>query len=166
MFLLVYLFLNSPFVTWEDFCLLLTYFPLALSRYIFDLQGVQRTWKALQIVLECFISGGSGILTGGWGSGGCRLSASVCKVGFLLAEHGFSRWFVPTGIVIGICCSSSGFFCQVLLRATMTTWFSWLSFRQLWDLNMLGVLFDLLIRYIACREVTWFLAANWHRIFS
>lgn len=43
----------------------------------------------------------------------CRLSASVCKVGFLLAQNGMSQMFVPAGIAVGICCSSSGFFCQV-----------------------------------------------------
>lgn len=41
------------------------------------------------------------------------MSASVCKVGFMLAERGMSQWFVPAGIAVGICCSSSGFFCQV-----------------------------------------------------
>jgi len=48
------------------------------------------------------------------GFGVCRLSATVCKVGFMLAERGFSQWFVPAGIAVGILCSSSGFFCQVI----------------------------------------------------
>lgn len=51
------------------------------------------------------------------GFGVCRLSATVCKVGFMLAERGFSQWFVPAGIAIGICCSSSGFFCQVIFSS-------------------------------------------------
>ena len=46
------------------------------------------------------------------------MSASVCKVGFMLAERGMSQWCVPAGIAVGICCSSSGFFCQVILFST------------------------------------------------
>lgn len=52
-------------------------------------------------------------LAAGLEAGACfGLSATVCKVGFMLAERGFSKWFVPAGIVVGIFCSSSGFFCQ------------------------------------------------------
>nr|XP_024380289.1 probable magnesium transporter NIPA9 isoform X2 [Physcomitrium patens] len=52
-------------------------------------------------------------LAAGMEAGTCfGLSASVCKVGFMLAERGLSQWFVPAGIAVGICCSSSGFFCQ------------------------------------------------------
>jgi hypothetical protein len=40
------------------------------------------------------------------------LSATVCKMGFIMAESGMSSWFVPAGIAAGICCSASGFFCQ------------------------------------------------------
>ncbi len=47
------------------------------------------------------------------GEWGCSLSATVCKIGFILAESGMSRWFVPAGIAVGVCCSGSGFFCQV-----------------------------------------------------
>lgn len=34
-------------------------------------------------------------------------------MGFIMAESGMSSWFVPAGIAAGICCSASGFFCQV-----------------------------------------------------
>lgn len=52
-------------------------------------------------------------LAAGLEAGACfGMSASVCKVGFMLAERGMSHWFVPAGIAVGICCSSSGFFCQ------------------------------------------------------
>lgn len=52
-------------------------------------------------------------LAAGLEAGACfGLSATVCKVGFMLAERGFSKWFVPAGISVGVLCSSSGFFCQ------------------------------------------------------
>jgi len=52
-------------------------------------------------------------IAAGMEAGACfGLSASVCKVGFLLAQNGMSQMFVPAGIAVGICCSSSGFFCQ------------------------------------------------------
>ncbi|CAK9870036.1 unnamed protein product [Sphagnum jensenii] len=59
-----------------------------------------------------FLSLAMHILTG-MEAGACfGLSATVCKIGFILAESGMSRWFVPAGIAVGVCCSGSGFFCQ------------------------------------------------------
>lgn len=52
-------------------------------------------------------------IAAGMEAGACfGLSATVCKIGFILAESGMSRWFVPAGIAVGVCCSGSGFFCQ------------------------------------------------------
>ncbi|KAH8936620.1 hypothetical protein BDL97_17G094800 [Sphagnum fallax] len=52
-------------------------------------------------------------IASGMEAGACfGLSATVCKMGFIMAESGMSSWFVPAGIAAGICCSASGFFCQ------------------------------------------------------
>ncbi|KAJ7297233.1 hypothetical protein O6H91_Y071800 [Diphasiastrum complanatum] len=40
------------------------------------------------------------------------LAATICRMGFMLYERGYSKLFVAAGITVGICCSSSGFFCQ------------------------------------------------------
>lgn len=40
------------------------------------------------------------------------MAAVLARMGFILADHGYSRLCVPTGILAGVCCSGGGFFCQ------------------------------------------------------
>ena len=48
----------------------------------------------------------------------CRMAAVVSRLGFMLVEKGHSPLCIPGGILGGVVCSASGFFCQVKIQGS------------------------------------------------
>ncbi|KAI5074716.1 hypothetical protein GOP47_0010677 [Adiantum capillus-veneris] len=52
-------------------------------------------------------------MVAGMEAGTCFGMASIfARLGFMLVEKGHSKFYIPAGILAGVCCSASGFFCQ------------------------------------------------------